>query len=160
MRKYWRNYSALIFCVLVLASTVPLNLIGPVSADIPAMTSWTGRGAMAHWKIVDTEHGNASITIDAVYGRDTIDGKSNMIYVKVVNQQGVSEATGYSANISSISWNDFIQGTVKLKCTLTFNWASSNNPHLVTITWYATGPSVANYITWKNGTTTFALGYW
>ena len=132
--------------------------IEQAAAEVPAPSSWTGHGAMAHWNITDTAHDNASISMDVVYGQQTSDNKSNMIYIKVEHPQGISEATGYTANITSgPTWSI---DHVYINATLTFNWTTGYSAHPVSIEWFTSPPSITNSITWQNGTTSYLPGEW
>jgi hypothetical protein len=125
----------------------------------PAPTNWTGQGAMAHWDIIDTGHGNVPISIDAVYGQQTIDGKnSSMVYLKVIHPQGISEATGYAVNVTSgPTWS---MDRVVLNTTLSFNWTTGYAAHPIYLEWKASGKIVQNNVTWQNGVTTCVPGEW
>ena len=98
----------------------------------PAPT-WTGYGAMAHWDIIDTEHGNVMISIDASYGQYATGGKADTVWIKVIHPQGTSEATGYAANITGgpLYNMDF----VSVNTTLTFNWTTGYSNHPITLSW-------------------------
>ena len=96
--------------------------------------------------------------MDVVYGQQTSDNKSNMIYIKVEHPQGISEATGYTANITSgPTWS---MDHVYINATLTFNWTTGYSPHPVVIEWFTRPPSVTNSITLQNGTISYLPGEW
>jgi hypothetical protein len=130
------------------------------TTTFPAPINWTGKGAMAHWDIIDSKHGNVPIAIDAIYGQESRDatGNANLIQIKVVHPQGTSEATGYTVNITSgPTWS---MNHVSLNATLTFNWTDGYSAHPIAIDWYTSGTPVANLIRWQNGTSTCVPGTW
>ncbi len=156
-RSYCR-FAIVIATLLILAAIVKVPLIEQTTAEVPAPNSWKGQGAMAHWNITDTAHDNALILMDVVYGQQTSDNKSNMISIRVEHPQGISEATGYTANITSgPTWS---MNHVYINATLTFNWTTGFSAHPVAIEWFASPPSTTNSITWQNGTTGYLPGEW
>ncbi len=123
---------------------------------IAAPVFWTGRGAMAHWDIID-QKGNR-VAIDAVYGQQAWNGKADGVYIKVIHPQGTSKATGYTANITEgPTWTG---NNLHLVATITFNWTDGESAHPITLDWTVTGTPVANRITWQNGTSTCIPGNW
>ena len=107
---------------------------------------------MAHWDILDTSHGNVTISIDAVYGQQTIDdsGRTDMIYIRVSHiPQGVSEATGYSVNITSgPTWS---MNRIFLNATLKISLGPTAAPaiHPIAIEWLTSSPQTYNIFSWK-----------
>ena len=159
MKKITCNRFAIaLSTILILAIIMELPLIEHTTAEIPAPGSWKGQDAMAHWNITDTAHDNATILMDVVYGQQTSDNKSNMIYIKVDHPQGISEATGYTANITSgPTWS---MDHVYINATLTFNWTTGYSAHPIAIEWFTSPPSTTNSITWQNGSTGYLPGEW
>ncbi len=152
------RFTILIATLLILTIIVQFPSIEHAIAEVPAPNSWKGQGAMAHWNITDTAHDNALILMDVVYGQQTSDNKSNMIYIKVEHPQGISEATGYTANITSgPTWS---MDHVYINATLTFNWTTGYSAHPVAIEWFASPPSTTNSITWQNGSKGYLPGEW
>ncbi len=126
----------------------------------PAQT-WLGQGAMAHWDINPIESDDV-ISIDAAYGQQPGGGKADMIWVRVVHPQGVSQVTGYAINYTSgPTWS---ANHVFLNTTLALNWTTKtgekNMTHTIAIDWKSTGLTKADAITWQNGSITTVLGDW
>jgi len=154
---------AVLFAVVFMAAIIAQSsILMNATAIVPPTSAWLGQGAMAHWDIIDSAHGNASIGIDVVYGQQTTDGsfKTDMIYIRVNHSpQGVSEATGYTVNITSGPiWS---MNHVFINATLAFNWTSGGlQNHPVAIEWFTSAPSTLNTYTASNGNTTNANGVW
>lgn len=91
-KRNYNKFAIVLVTILILAMIMQFQSMKHANAEVPAPSSWTGHGAMAHWNITDTAYDNASISMDVVYGQQTSDNKSNMIYIKVEHPQGISEA--------------------------------------------------------------------
>ncbi len=137
------------------------NASYPVRTVVPPTSSWIGQTAMAHWDIIDTAHGNVTVGMDVFYEQQATDGsgRTDMIYIRVSHDpQGVSEATGYSVNITSGPiWS---MNHVYLNATLAFNWTTGGlMNHPIAIDWVTSAPSTLNTFTSNNGLKT-ANGLW
>jgi len=154
---------AVLFAVLFVAATIgQASVLMNVKAAIPQTSTWLGQSAMAHWDIIDTAHGNASISIDVVYGQQPIygSGANDMVYIRVSHvPQGVSEATGYTVNITSgPTWS---MNHVFLNATLAFNWTTGGlMNHPIAIDWLVSAPSTLNTYTSSSGDKISANGIW
>jgi hypothetical protein len=157
-RKHFAVF-AVIFLSALMAQSI---IVKDAQANIPVAGSWTGQTAMAHWDIIDTGHGNVTVGMDVVYGQQATDGvgMANMIYIRVVHDpQGVSEATGYSVNITSgPTWS---LDHVFINATLAFNWTTGGlMNHPIAIEWFTSPTLTYNSYTGQNGSSVNANGVW
>jgi hypothetical protein len=155
------KYAILLAVVFIAAIIAQSPMLMTAKADAPPASSWMGQGAMAHWDIIDTAHGNVSIGMDVVYGQQTTDGsgRADIIYIRVVHvPQGVSEATGYTVNLNSAPvWS---MNHVFINATLAFNFAGALMNHPIAIDWLTSAPSTLNSYTSANGSKTNVNGVW
>lgn len=87
MRKLiTRQHYAILVGTILLAAMAQLSTINTARAAVPAGVGFAPM-AMAHWDVLDTEHRNVTIRIDAVYARQDWDaaGKNDMVFVKVTH---------------------------------------------------------------------------